>query len=228
MVDELDLITGGNGDDTDDVPATPEEPEIVVTGTRITSAPVPGFSIPIEIFLPPPPAPSGSGESGGSGGDFDLSGGCGASQSEFREALSDLEAGSAAARAIIEAAKQNGLDVMLIREDITDQRNGYTPDPAVPNGGVLKWDPFSSWTGTNFDESIYTLSPVMILMHELIHWANNNLTEIEVISVANEIAKEMNMNLGTNFDTHRDRHYADSKRNVGDSGDVSEGSRPSC
>lgn len=217
MADELDLIAGGEGEDTDDVPPPPpEEPDIVVTGRRITSAPVPGFTGPIIIDLPPDPDPEQP-------DDFDLIDDCTTTRNELNEAMNNLQAGSPAAAAIIAAARQSGLDIKLIREDTTSNVTSYNPTT-----GVLSWDPFSAATGINYNNTQYTLTPTMSLAHELIHWANPNLTEIEVIRVANEIAKEMNKNMGWNFDTQRDRHYAEDTYNVSDTDATSAGTRPAC
>lgn len=217
MMDELDLIAGGEGEDTDDVPPPPpEEPEIVVTGRRITSAPVPGFTGPIIIDLPPDPDPEQP-------DDFDVIDGCTTMRNELNEALNNLQAGSSAAAAIIAAARQSGLDIKLIREDTTSARDSYNSST-----GVLSWDPFSAAYGQNYNGSTYTLTPTMSLAHELIHWANPNLTEIEVIAVSNEIAKQMNQTFGTTYDTSRDRHYGEGRFNVNDTDSAAAGTRPAC
>jgi len=217
MLDELDAIAGGDGEDTDSPPAPdPEQPDIIVIGTRITSAPVPGFASPVTIDLPSDPSPQAQGA-------FNVGGGCNTSQGELSEALYNLSTGSAAARAIVDAARESSLTINLIREDTTSDRDGYST-----NTHILSWDAFSATYGQNYDGSAYTESPTMSLAHELVHWANPNLTEVEVIAVTNEIAKQMNQSFGTDYETHRDNHTGLGRTNVNDTDNANASDRPAC
>jgi hypothetical protein len=201
MLDELDAIVGGDGEDTDDVQTPPADPgdneEIVVTGRRIQMFYIDmPWAPPITFDLPsdPDPAP----------GQFQVMGDpCPTARSELTEALDNLSAGSPTAAAMIQAAKDSFVRIELIRTDAT---SGVTEDGYANGTKTIYWDPFSAASGQNSNGSFYAESPTMALMHEIAHWANPSLSEADIMRFTNEIAREMNTNLGTNYGTNRDNH----------------------
>lgn len=199
MLDELDAIVGGEGEDTDDVP-TPDpndNEEIVVTGRRIQMyAPSSPSAPPIIFDLPPDTDPAA--------GQFQVMGDpCPTARSELNEALDNLAAGSTIAAAMIQAAKESFVRIDLIRTDAT---SGVRDDVYDPNTKTIHWDPFSASSGQNSNGSFYYESPTMALMHEVAHWANPNASEADIMRFTNEIARQMNATLGTNYGTNRDIH----------------------
>lgn len=71
------------------------------------------------------------------------------------------------------------------------------------------------YVGTNSDGSQYTLTPIMALAHELVHAGNAGnpayqglSSEPLTMSIANQIAREMNAATGSDYDATRDIHNA--------------------
>ncbi|AOH85620.1 hypothetical protein AWL63_18435 [Sphingomonas panacis] len=191
MLDELDAIAGGEGEDTDEV-ADPDE-EIVVTGRRITMTPINLNLPPIIIDLPPDYDPD-PGQLGITGDP------CPVVRSELNEALSNLEAGSPTGALIIAAARESYVNINLMQIGVN-----YADDFYDDWTKTIYWDPFSALSGVNSDGVTYFAeSPTMLLMHELVHWANPQLGHEGVWRLTNEIAREMNANTGTSHGTNRD------------------------
>lgn len=221
MADELDLIAGGEGEDTDDVPPPPDDndEEIVVTGRRITMNPVDLPSLP-PIIIDLPPDESGAGGLN-IGGDP-----CPTARNELNETLDKLSSGSPTAKLILDAAKDSWINISLIKP-------GDAVETAMYNNSTktIYWDPFEAYSGTNLNGSTYTETPIMVLMHELVHWSNPALNESQVMRMTNEIARELNANLGTSFSTGRDSHTAFSEYAVTDAASDQWGGlngRPGC
>jgi hypothetical protein len=86
----------------------------------------------------------------------------------------------------------------------------------------ITWDPYLIAEGINSDGSIYKLSPIIALAHELIHAAHPDDpayqahdSEPLVRPIENQIAAELNASLGKSYtmrDTHERRrlYYTDS------------------
>lgn len=204
MADELDLIAGGNGQDTDDIP---EDEEIVVTGRRIKMIDPTGYFGPIEYDMPQ----SGSGSDFNYGDEDDEP--CPTERSELDEALANLAAGSPTASAIIAAAKSNSVNIIIVNVQDSD---GY--DDVFYNNSTktIYWDPFAAASGTNsYNGEGYAEAPTMTLMHELVHWSNPTLSEFDVIRITNEIAREMNSS-GSSFYVNRSDHAGQGYYTVND------------
>ncbi|HEY0012451.1 MAG TPA: hypothetical protein VGB79_06310 [Allosphingosinicella sp.] len=133
---------------------------------------------------------------------------CPVEKAAATDSLQSLYDNSPTARALIEAAVAAGVDLNLF----TAHTSGSGAQPRFKDG-VIHWDPFFAISGTNTDGSEYTLTPIMILAHELVHAGNAgnpayqlNPSEPLVMTIANQIAREMNAATGSNYDTTRDSH----------------------
>lgn len=193
--DERLLIAGGNGS------------EFTVWG------PDPWW----DPTLPNDPDPDGGwGGGGGSGQNsgpegIDVEGrDCPVERAAAQLALASLYANSDTARTMIDLAAARGADLNLIMANNTGQgqQNGF--DPAT---NTIYWDAFQYVEGVNINGSPYALSPIMLLAHELIHAAYGDdpayqsvAGEALVMSLANQIAAEMNASTGSHFNTNRDSH----------------------
>ena len=122
---------------------------------------------------------------------------------------------SSTAKALIDAIVANGTSLNLISANLA----GFgAQDSFDKDNNQILWDPFMWITGTNSDGSTYNENPMMLLAHELIHAGHasdplyqGSASETLVMSIANQIAAEINSSAGTHFDTSRDNH--DGQRN---------------
>lgn len=129
------------------------------------------------------------------------------------DALDALYEGSDLARNLIDIIRANGVTISTgtFNDSGAGQQAGFDLST-----NTIHWDPFQAVKGINSDGSTYTLSPFMILAHELIHAANadnpdfqTHASEPIVIPLANQIAAQFNAANGTNYDTSRDSHLRD-------------------
>lgn len=194
--DEMLLLAGGSGS------------EISVWGQR------PHGWDPTPPNDPYPDGPYWGGGGGGQGtgpDGIDLVGReCPVDQAAARSAMDILYNNSPTARAMIDLAAARGVDLHLIMANLTGQgqQNSFNP-----NSNTIFWDPFQYAEGTNTDGSTYTLAPIMLLAHEFIHAAYGDdpayqtaASEPLVMSIANQIAMELNAATGSHYDTTRDSH----------------------
>lgn len=158
--------------------------------------------------------PGDSGNGGGTSGAaaVDMTGDeCPAAQAAAKEALNLLYNNSATARGLIDTLVTNGTDLNLFRQNLTGGGSSRY-DEMFGNNHIL-WDPFVVIQGENSDGSLWTLAPIMVLAHELVHAAHRgdptwqgHGSEHLVIPIANQIAAEMNAATGSSYGTTRDTH----------------------
>jgi len=91
---------------------------------------------------------------------------CPVEQSASERSLDLLYNNSATARALIDAMAANGTVLNLITAHLSGVGAQARFDP--PTNQVL-WDPFLVALGNNTDGSPYTMAPIMVLAHELVH-----------------------------------------------------------
>lgn len=187
---ELALVSGGDGTCEGDG----EEADVCITHPPYTPPYTPPSfppSYPPPSYEPPPASGGGSSPSSdvGIGGDP-----CPVSRAEAAEALNNLQAGSPTAAGIVAAARAAGLSIIL---------NSNHIDHYNPIANYISWDPFSASQGQNADQSYWTESPTLGLMHELIHWNSPQLSHDAVYALVNTIARELNQNTGTNYSANR-------------------------
>ena len=132
-----------------------------------------------------------------------------------RSALELLYNNSATARALIDQANLLGTDGLHINI-ITASLLGNGPQDVFDHAHTIYWDPFQYVTGTNTNGTSYEISPIMLLAHELVHAGHagdpayqDEASEALVMSIANQIAAEMNAATGSHYDTTRDSHIRD-------------------
>jgi hypothetical protein len=187
-----------------------DAPPIVVTGTRsyieIVTDPGPTGAtvLPTDaaVIHEHPPEPLVIGLDGDN---------CPVAKTAAKDSLQSLYDNSPTARALIEAAAANGVNINLIRAAL----DGSGVQPGF-QAGVIDWDPFQGISGFNTNGTRYELTPIMILAHELVHVGNvgnpafeGANAELVAISVSNQIASEMNAATGQNYNRNRDLHRAD-------------------
>jgi hypothetical protein len=198
---EIALVSGGNSDSEMD-----DYPPIDVYGYSPFD--------PNQDYWPEPDNTDiggGSGDSTNGADEIVVTGrDCPVDQEAASDALELLYNNSATARALIDAAGDNGVVINLV---LTNP-SGFGARPQYdPMTNMISWDAFQYQEGLNSDGSRWAISPIMILAHELVHAANSGnpayqgaASEALVISIANQIAREINQATGSNFDTTRDTH----------------------
>jgi Effector protein len=162
---------------------------------------------------------------------------CPVDRAAAEEALAIL-ANSATARELLATAQSRDVGLELI---VAGSRDGEEQTRYYHTSDTITWDPFQSVWGLNQDGSMYELSPVMTLAHELAHAAFDHApttdseriaVETVAMNIANQIAREINAALGTTFDTSRDNHSSRGSFVVSSVSGVSEThfrlTRPGC
>jgi hypothetical protein len=127
---------------------------------------------------------------------------CPAEQAAAQQALDLLYQNSPTARSLIESAKSNNVGIHIIQINPA-LAHGQQLNQFDYGNGIIYWDPFVYITGFNTDGSTYTLTPIMLLAHELVHagyrfdpaWQGHD-SEWQVIPLANVIAQEMSAATG--------------------------------
>lgn len=208
---EIDPDVGGDVSTLDSAP----EPDVVVVGQRIywvvyddsSDAPVPSTDPTIE-----------PGENGAPAAAIELIDACPVEQSAAADSLNSLYNNSPTARALIDAMRANGTSLNLI----TASLSGFAPQARFdsPTNQIL-WDPFVYIEGTNTNGSTYTMAPIMVLAHELVHAGHAGEAAYQgasseglVMQVANQIASELNAATGSSYDTTRDSHVRSGQFNT--------------
>lgn len=195
---------------------TAPEPEIVVVGQRIywyvylgdpSDVPVPNTDTTIQPT-----------EGGAMATQIELFDACPVEQAAANTSLSLLYIHSPTARALIDTMGANGTALNLITASLTGLGAQARFDHI---NNQVTWDPFVYTEGTNIDGSTYTLAPIMVLAHELVHAGHAgdpayqlDGSETLVMQIANQIAAELNEATGSNYDTTRDSHVRDRLRNT--------------
>jgi hypothetical protein len=119
---------------------------------------------------------------------------------------------SETARGLMDAAIARQVSITII-QIVPDLRIGQANNRFNPATGEITWDPFVYVRGVNTDGTPYTLTPIELLAHEFVHAAFRENpayqtpdSEPLVMSIANQIAAELNAAMGTNYSTDRNNH----------------------
>ena len=150
------------------------------------------------------------GGDGGSSAVLELFDACAVERSAAETALNLLYGNSPTARALIDAMVANGTGLNLITASLSGSGAQARFDTST---NQVLWDPFVYVQGSNVDGSTYTLAPIMVLAHEIVHAGHagdpayqGHGSESLVMQIANQIAAELNAATRSTYDTTRDSH----------------------
>ena len=135
---------------------------------------------------------------------------CPVEQAAANTSLSLLYIHSPTARALIDTMGANGTALNLISASLYD----FGPQARFDHiNNQITWDPFWAFGGVNTNGSSYTIAPIMVLAHELVHAGHAGdpayqlaSSETLVMQIANQIPAELNAATGSNYNTTRDSH----------------------